>query len=156
MERKFLLLQVEQHNWGFMQAGSWSSTVWYIYSNRSYKRMSYYHLSMEEYYQRIELVGYNSREETFNRISRYGKISEKRYTRMMKLLSSEQWRNPEEQISGCDGSAWKIEQYSEDGSLVRTSGDVDYIYGNSILESLVSLMPGVNGNHSSAYIKRET
>lgn len=155
-EQKFLLLKVEQHNWGFMQADNWSSSVWYIYSNRSYKRISYYLPSMEEYYQRMELVRYNSHEETYNRISRYGKISEKRYSRVMELLSSEQWRNTEKQIKGCDGSAWEIEQYSEDGSLVRTSGDVDYIYGNSILESLVSLMPGVNGNHSSAYIRRET
>ena len=56
-------------------------------------------------------------------------------------------------VHACDGVAWEIESYREDGSVENTSGKLDYIYGHRVLETIVSLLPD-DGNlyDSSAFI----
>ena len=52
-----------------------------------------------------------------------------------------------------DPFAWELEAYREDGSIEKTSGKLGYIYGDRVLETIVSLLPQ-DGNHydSSAFI----
>ena len=68
-------------------------------------------------------------------------------------MERDPWRDPDIVCHAYDGVAWKIEQYSQDGALIRTSGKMNYIYGQAVLEAIVSLLPYAGEFDSSAYIR---
>ena len=53
---------------------------------------------------------------------------------------------------GIDSRDHYLSVQQPDGSIVQTSGEVDYIYGNRILETIVSLLPHSNDFCANAYI----
>ena len=80
-------------------------------------------------------------------------MDEETFAKLKKAIKQKPWRNPSIRCDGCDGVAWQIESYSENGNIENTSGEVDYIYGHRVLETIVSLLPE-DGNiyGSSAFV----
>ncbi len=63
------------------------------------------------------------------------------FTSLKEAIKQEPWRDPALKVFACDGEAWEIESYKEDGSIDKTSGELDYIYGHNTLETIISLLP---------------
>ena len=82
-----------------------------------------------------------------------GKLADDVISKLRESIKCEPWRDPSLDVHACDGVAWEIESYREDGSVENTSGKLDYIYGHRVLETIVSLLPD-DGNlyDSSAFI----
>ena len=75
------------------------------------------------------------------------------FAKLQEALKPEPWRDPAIDVFACDGVAWKIESYKEDGSVEKTSGKMGYIYGHSVLETIVDLLPADGALYdSSAFI----
>lgn len=66
----------------------------------------------------------------------------------------EQWRDPTiDNSASCDGVAWEIVYYSNGGIIINSSERLDYIYGHSAMETIVSCLPDyINAFSSSAFI----
>ena len=64
----------------------------------------------------------------------------------------EPWRDPTPDVYVCDGVAWEIESYNEDGSIDKSSGKLGYIYGHSVLETIVNLLPSDGTQNSSSVL----
>lgn len=75
------------------------------------------------------------------------------FLKLCEAIKIAPWRDPTLDVHACDGVAWKLEAYDKDGSIDKTSGTLGYIYGNRVLETIVSLLPQ-DGNlyDSSAFI----
>ena len=75
------------------------------------------------------------------------------FKELLRAIRRRPWRKPFLKVRAFDGVAWEIESYGDDGSVVNTSGKMDYIYGHRVLEAIVRLLP-TDGNlyTSSAFI----
>lgn len=135
-----LVLKAEVHNWGLMGPGDWNHVDWFVFSDRTYKKTCYCNPTI------------GNHDDTSPSSLNAGKISQKAFDRLLKCLDTDPWRDSEILCCGCDGVAWQIEQYDAAGTVVRTSGEPGYIYGNHVLESIVSLLPGVKAYDASVYI----
>ena len=141
-ERK-LMLKAIKHNWGLIGPGDWKEVEWYIFCDGSYQVVSTFIPPLEVSCELPELVKKKTA----------GRIGEKRLAKLREAMSCEPWRDPTLEIHACDGVAWQIESYKDDGSVENTSGRVGYIYGHRVLETIVSLLPA-NGNRygSSGFV----
>ncbi len=149
---KVLILKAEEYNWGLKRPGSWEKLIWYVYSDRTYNMKTYYILPFEECKKHRHSVGYNIYD--FIGVSqKNGKLSQKNYDRLLSALDSEPWRDNSVECDACDGVAWKIDRFSPEGSVVQSSGEVDYIYGQEILETIAGLLPFVYNHGSCAYVR---
>ena len=148
---KVILLKAEEYNWGFKRAGSWEKIVWNIYRDRTYNMKLYSILPFEECKIYRSPDGYNIYD--FIGVSqKNGKLSQRKYDCLLSALDSEPWRDSSVECDACDGVAWKIERFSPDGAVVQSSGDLGYIYGQEVLETIAGLLPFVNNYGSCAYI----
>lgn len=125
--RKWLLMKAIEHNWDEMGPGDWKSTEWLIFSDGSYEMVS----------------KFNTYEETGNKT--VGQMNKKVFDKLLKMLKRNEWRDPSLNVFVCDGVAWEIELYREEGSIEKTSGELGYIDGHRVLETIVSLLPS-DGN----------
>lgn len=134
-ERKWLLLKAIEHNWDIIGPGDWTGTKWLIFSDGSYEIAA----------------KYNTHEKTEKKTA--GQMNNKAFDKLRKALRCDPWRDPSVNVFACDGVAWEIESYRDDGSIEKTSGKLGYIYGHRVLETIVSLLPS-DGNRydSNAFI----
>ena len=71
-----------------------------------------------------------------------GKMRMSSFEKMLAAMETDPWRTPGLDIQACDGEGWKIEMYGPDGTVIRSSGELGYIYGEQVLETIASLLPG--------------
>ena len=145
--KKTLLLKAIEHNWGLKGPGDWNTVTWLIYHDASYDIISAFNPTIED----AEI------EESF-----LPKLVEKKVTgamesdyfsKLCEAIKIDPWRDPTLDVNACDGVAWELEAYREDGSIEKTSGKLGYIYGDRVLETIVSLLPkDENLYDSSAFI----
>ena len=61
--------------------------------------------------------------------------------KLIDLMSKELWRDPDIECHACDGVAWVIKQFDANGKVLKSSGDLDYIYGQRTLEEIARCLP---------------
>ncbi len=152
---KKLLLKAVLHNWGMicLANGDWRSVTWKVFCDGTYEIDEEVGIkqSMED---RVDLITPHRVKETKwteHRITK-GKMNRDGFQCLMEAMEQDPWRDPAIDSDGCDGVAWMIEQYA-DGRVVRSSGELDYIYGQANLERIVSLLPKTAQSYgASAYV----
>jgi len=117
---------------GLIGSGDWRETVWEIFYDASYRIYIKYNPVFEPETEQIPQF----RTQILN-----GELNKEAFTKLLQLLSTGQWRTPGKEIVACDGTAWKIDFYSENGELLNSSGKLGYIYGEKVLEEIVRLLP---------------
>ena len=145
--KKTLFLKAVEHNWGLAGPGDWNTVTWLIYHDASYDIISAFNPSLED----AEI------DESF-----LPKLVEKKvagamesddFSKLCEAIKIDPWRDPSLDVHACDGVAWKLEAYREDGSIEKTSGKLGYIYGDRVLKTIVSMLPkDENLYDSSAFI----
>lgn len=144
-----LLLMAEERNWGLMGPGDWSEVKWRIFRDGSYEVISKFNPTFEDY----EKASDGREHPKADRKKITGKMEDADFTKLRAAIKCVPWRDPSIDVDAFDGVAWKIESYKEDGIVENTSGKLDYIYGHSVLETIVSLLPDDSGNYySSAFV----
>ena len=129
-ERKWLLLKAIECNWDEIGPGDWTETKWLIFSDGSYEIVATFLPGLNE----IGIPARVKRKAT-------GQMGVWAFLKLRKALKCEPWRDPSIEIFASDGVAWEIESYLDDGSIDKTSGKLDYIYGHKALEKIVYLLP---------------
>ena len=129
---KYLLLVAKEYNWSMIGPGDWYLTSWKVFSDGSY-RINAWFIPEEN----------SDKWEKRKRVRRRynGKMNQEQFDNLLDLLSIDNWGNPERCIDACDGTAWEIEQYSPNGTVIESSGRIGYIYGDGTLENIVSCLP---------------
>ena len=144
-QKRHRLLRAVEHNWGLHEPGAWAKSEWRIYTDGSYELISTF-------------AGLPTDKDRTRPIRKriVGQMEKRTFSRLRKALKRTPWRDPALKVHACDGEAWKIESYKEDGSVDKTSGDLDYIYDHQNLEAIVDLLPGDGDQYnSSAYVSIE-
>ena len=142
--QKYLLLTAKKHNWYMIGPGDWTVVSWRIFSDKSYRiTISFMkdHGSIEKAFE-MELM--RKRRNIHNYKRQSGVMSVDQFEKLKEVLDKESWRDPKLRIDACDGEAWEICHYSSEGELLRSSGPLGYIYGEEVLETIVSCLPEVN------------
>jgi len=134
---KHLLLKAVEHNWGLTKCGDWTKTEWRIYYDGSYEIKSSFNLTFDEF-EKVMALG-KMPKQIEKKTS--GIMDREVFINLQSLINQEPWRDPAVNVFACDGVAWEIESYKDDGSIDKTSGDLGYIYGHNTLEAMVSLLP---------------
>ena len=137
MEKNLLLL-AEVQNWGLMRAPCWKSTTWRIYSDRSYVVESQF-LSKPDEDEDQRLTMYSR---PITKSQKRGKMRMNSFEKLLAAMETDPWRSPGLNNQACDGEGWKIEMYGPDGTVIRSSGNLGYIYGEKVLETIAGLLPG--------------
>lgn len=130
--KKQMLLKAELHNWSLIGPGAWTTVTWIIFYDGSYKIEREFNPEWEDMFA-------GSREK--NRFEEYGRLDKKGLNKLKRQIDKDPWRNPKIQCHACDGVAWIIEAFSEYGDIMKTSGELDYIYGQKVLEGIVKCLP---------------
>ena len=134
-----------------MGPGDWNTVTWLIYNDGSYDIISAFNPTMEDK-DIVEIFNSNERPKLVEKKTT-GAMGQDAYLRLCEAIKSDPWRDPTLDVHACDGVAWELEAYSEDGSIEKTSGKLGYIYGHRVLETIVSLLPqDENLYDSSAFI----
>ena len=136
------MLVAEKHNWGLLGYGSWRSVTWIVNYDMSYTIVTEHNPKKEALKQ--DAYPFPVRN-TF-----YGELKKDVFTALQNLLETDQWRTPGLEIHACDGEAWKIDYYSVGGEILRSSGEVDYIYGEEVLQRIVGMLP----NDGELYVEK--
>lgn len=151
---RYLILKAETHNWSLMNSGSWETATWYVFNTGSYL------LESSEIPTEKEIDEIMAAQESCGDPVRYqrhsvktGRLSEKKMSELARAMAQKPWRDSSIICDACDGEAWVITQLAEDGSTIQTSGELDYIYGQRVLETIVSLLPHSNDFCVNAYIR---
>lgn len=142
---KQMLLRAELHNWSLIGPGDWTTVTWLVFFDGSYS------------IHREFLPEWEKTKADFRKMSKSeecGTLNPKMINQLKEAIDRDPWRNPRIKCDACDGVAWIIEAFSEDGDIIKTSGELDYIYGHKNLEAIVSCLPsdGMPVN-APAYIK---
>lgn len=150
---RYLVLKAKINNWSLMGPGSWETATWYVFNTGSYR------LESSEIRTEKEIDEIMAAQESCGDPARFcrrsvkrGRLSEKKLSELIAALEQQPWRDPSIICDACDGEAWVITQFAEDGSIIQTSGELGYIYGHRILETIVSLLPHCNDFCANAYI----
>lgn len=144
----YMLLKAESHNWGLIGPGDWTSTEWYIYEDGFYRIDRRYNTDMDVLRNR-----YNA----YSVLIRGGGILESvELQELQRLIAVIPWRDEAINSDACDGVAWAIEAYDEKGNIINSSGPLNYIYGQRVLEEISSLMPGKEIPEYSTILKSMT
>ncbi len=126
-----LFLNAIECNWSLHSAGDWISTEWEIYYDHTYvTKVSFVPKYDRETHQKINVAP----------IINAGKLDDKTFSDLEKLLKTKEWRDPNLNIRAYDGVAWKIDYYSTDGNILNSSGKLGYIYGEKLLEDIVKVL----------------
>ena len=134
---QYLLLLAEDHNWGFKRAPCWESTTWRVFSDRSYEIESQYLRKPDE----DELQRISSYSQLILTKKKRGKMRMSSFEKLLAAMETDPWRTLGLDVQACDGEGWKIEMYDPEGIVIRSSGELGYIYGEPVLETIASLLP---------------
>lgn len=121
---KYLMLQAHNENWGSTGPGDWSDIIWRVYSDGSYSLVS-------------EFVPGDEPEEP---VRRAGKMGVSSFRKLTEAISCE-WDRDLPDAGGCDGDAWAIEQYGENGDVIRSSGPLNYVFRNVKIKRIIASLP---------------
>ena len=135
MERKrYRILRAVEHNWGLCGPDSWFKVKWLIFSDGSYELVASFAPGADAW-KDDEKIPKPVKKRTS------GRMDEESFAKMRKAMMNKPWRDPSREVRACDGVAWEIESFKEDGSVENTSGKLGYIYGERVLETIVSMLP---------------
>ena len=123
-KEKYLILQAINENWGLIGSGDWHLVNWRVYSDGSYSIVSKFAPDGEP-------------EEP---VQRRGKMRAPSFRKLMDAISCE-WSRYSPDAGGCDGDAWAIEQYDENGNVIQSSGPLDYVFRNAKIERIIASLP---------------
>lgn len=147
--RAKLLIKAVMCNWDEIGPGDWTEVTWQVFSDGSYKIIYSFNPTFEED------EGLPSAK---NKITT-GKMWKIAFARLKRAIKREPWRDPSIYVEADDGVAWTIVSYNENGTIGNTSGELDYIYGQRVLEAIVKSLPKTGNLYcNSAYVsvaKRE-
>ena len=145
IKKRYPLLKAVEHNWDLIGPGDWTEVKWLIFSDGSYEMAATFNPGFDD----IGIPEPVKRKTT-------GQMGVWAFSKLRKALKREPWRDLSIEVFACDGVAWEIESYLDDGSIDKTSGELDYIYGHKALEKNASLLPSDGSIYdSSAYISVE-
>ena len=157
--KKWLLLRAVEGNGDLIGPGDWMETEWLIYSDGSYliiSKFKYIPQKNEGPVEGHKKILTNSNMPSPIKRRNIGNMDEKSFVKIQKLLKRDLSVNLSLNKHTCDGEGWKFEVFKEDGSILKTSGKMYYIYGNTTLEKIARLLPSDgNSYRSNAYIAIE-
>ena len=148
-KKKSPLLKAVKHNWGLMGPGDWNEVKWLIFPDGTYEVVTTFIPSFRAYEEIEEMLKRHERPKPVKKITT-GKLADEVLSKLQEAIKCEPWRDPSLVVHACDGVAWEIESYRDEGSIEKTSGNLDYIYGHRVLETIVSLLPSDDGIYSSS------
>lgn len=134
--KKHLILRAKEHNWGLIGPGSWSTVSWSIYSDGSYSIRSEFLPDRGAF-----IDGYPDHLPKNDIKTTHGAMDTASFQKLIDLMSKELWRDPDIECHACDGVAWVIKQFDANGKVLKSSGDLDYIYGQRTLEEIARCLP---------------
>ena len=134
--RKYLLLSAEEHNWSCIGPGDWKTVSWRIYSDASYKIKIAFQKSWDDMPSFL-----HDKREPNNYKTKTGVMEKEAFEKLNKLIKTPIWRDSSLRIDACDGEAWSIYYYSPTKEILNSSGKLGYIYGEEVLEKIVSCLP---------------
>lgn len=147
-----LMLKAVVHNWGLKGSGDWSKIEWRIFYDGSYEVIKVFAPSHAAYNVFLEgNVRTNVRTEPEEEKTT-GVMAYEAFIKLEEAIKCKPWGGPSLCADGCDGDAWEIESYREDGSVENTSGKPGYIYGQRVLETIVSLLPRDYNSFSFGFV----
>ena len=121
---KYLLLKAVKENLGMAGPGEWKTILWAVFSDGSYTI-------------RVSFIP----EQTQSRsVEKNGTMKKDRFAGLCAALAPE-WKTNLYSCA-CDGAAWQFEQYSPEGTDVKSTGELRAIFGNEVLERIAALLPG--------------
>ena len=129
---KAMLLNAELHNWSLIGPGDWTTVTWFIYYDKSY-------VIGREFNPEWDDVKADVRDRRL--LVERGTLDDKRFEELKNLIDVDPWIDPRIRCDACDGVAWIIEAFSENGNIMKTSGKLGYIYGQKVLEAIVDCLP---------------
>ena len=148
-KRQGLLLKAVAHNWSEIGPGDWETVTWFVYYDGSYE-------IIETINPPIHIQkGFDTIPRCKNGVivrNRKGMMGNKNFSLLKRAMQPDPWKDPALEIDADDGVAWKIKSYREDGRVEKSSGKLGYIYGNRILERIVSLLPSDGNTHDGFYM----
>lgn len=145
-EKRWMLLKAIKENWGLTGPGDWSEVRWVIFDDGSYEVVSTSNPTSEAWDKAYKMGEYPKP----GKKQTTGKMDGESFSKLLEAMRSEPWRDPTVNVDACDGVAWEIESYGEDGSVKNTSGKLGYIYGHRSLEKIASLLPEDENVYDSA------
>lgn len=148
-EKRWRLLKAVEHNWGLAGPGDWSKVQWNIFYDGSYEIISSFNPTLGAY---EKMLNRNMHPKPVKKKTT-GMMDKAVFAVLLKTIDCEPWKDPTLNVHACDGVAWEIESYRDDGSVKNSSGKLDYVYGHRVLEKIVSLLPDDDNLYdASAYI----
>ena len=148
-KKKSPLLKAVEYNWGLHGPGDWDKVRWLIFTDGAYEVVSTFNPSFEAYEQIEETPKWHERPKQVRKKTT-GRLADEVFSKLQEAIKRDPWRDLSLEVCACDGVAWEIESYRDDGSIEKTSGKLDYIYGHRVLETIVSLLPSDGGIYSSS------
>ncbi len=146
--KKHLILRAKEHNWGLIGPGSWYTVLWSIYSDGSYCIRSEFLPEADSL-----IDGFQGHMPKKGIKTTRGVMDGPAFQQLTGLMDREPWRDPDIECHACDGVAWIIKQFDAEGKVLKSSGDLDYIYGHQTLEEIVECLPNDNQIYdASAFI----
>lgn len=134
---KYLLIHaICSATWTHHQ-GQLLDSEWMIYSDRSFILTKKY---MPTHEQINAAINHQNRPPQGRVTTECGFVPRADFLCIIRLINK-QWRNPDIHVAVLDGAFWQVEAYSEDGSIINTSGKPTNIYGHANLETLTSMLP---------------
>ena len=122
--KKYLLLEAKRENWGLISEGDWASMSWKIYSDRSYNLQ----------------IGFVPEKKPSDYTYKRGTMRIDSFDKLCVAMDQD-WSSDIMCIAD-GGEVWELKQYSPDGIIIRSSGELGYIYGQEALERIVRCLPG--------------
>ncbi len=139
------MLVAKKENWDFTYPDDWTSVTWVINYDMSYVIK----INIKPELEAWERDGFPT--PITKDIT--GKMEKGSFTALKTILETDQWRTPGLEIIACDGVAWKIDFYSIEGELLRSSGEIGYIYGEEVLGRIVNMLPDTDESYdASAFV----
>lgn len=136
-ENKKLMLEAIADNWGLCRAGDVHKIVWEINYDMTFTVTTYVPVLNPE----------NKDDLPYVRCYVDQGVMEKEHFDKLRLLSDKKpWRT-RDKIDACDGVAWTIKLYSEEGTILNSSGKTGYIYHEEVLEKIVDALPAWDRNN---------
>lgn len=139
MER-YKLLRAVEYNGARMWPGEWEKVTWSVFSDGTYRVKIEYKPDWDERNQE-EFIVEPSRVNS-------GTMDKEKFDNLKELLAAEKWRDPDRVMWVEDGVMWKIEYYSPDGEILNSSGEIDHIDGEEILERIAWKLPKPDVDYS--------
>jgi len=115
------IMRIKRHNWGLCTVFDWSEIKYSLYPDGSYT-----------------IATRDGNKKPIIQMSDKGVLPNSEFAKAKKLMNQFNNHEPFPKIDACDGEAFEITTYDEQGNIVghRSLG---YIYGIEVIEKLVQI-----------------